>query len=143
MAYPKTDWKKFYLPIYITWVILGPALILISNYPFDTPLIEAIANQDSYVLYRVTSIFLIFGLVWPIMIVVYPAFYDALLIKFNYASLGEALADPAFIMPFAFWAIAFYGPFIWLFIALFFHRKAVITRDGKDIPWKDFLMGFV
>lgn len=144
MAYPTSDYKKYYLPLYLLWIIIGPSLILLSNYPYDKSILEVfITNQDVDLMYRLTSFYLIFGLVWPIMIVIYPAFYDSLLIKFGHQSIIEALGDSSFLLPFILWVVAIVGPVVGLGISLYLHKKAVMERSDEDVTWKKFFIDFI
>lgn len=158
MVYPKSDFKRFYLPTYLIWMFVSPTLILLGNYPYEYDLLDLLTFSAPYSFaIRLFAFFMIFGFVWPLMIVTYPAFYDALVNDFGLKLLpweGSLFGDFSFsfglvnvpgavVGPLILWLIAFYGPFISLGVSIYLHKRDVANRLSEEITWGNFFGKFI
>lgn len=125
MTYPKEDFKKFFLPVYIIWAIVNP-LLLMSPEGFYGVFSEFSWNA----ILRFVSFYLIFGGIWPLTIITYPAFLSSAEVSGN--SLYLILAYAAIL-----------GPVLTFLFALFKHKKFVEERSGKEISVSDYLWDFI
>ena len=129
----KKNLRKYFLPVYYVWAIVSPTLILIvHNIPFS----------------RYPAFYGIWGLIWPLSFVIYPAFLKSFQVNNDKVTLGPLnlndkvtlgplnLAIPIF---FAAWL----GPVVHLSFAFFSHKKYMEKEYSKKISWSDYFFGFI
>jgi hypothetical protein len=156
VPYPTEDFKIYYLPTYVIWVILGPTFLLLANNPYPVSLLEIITFQaSSYYIMRIFAFYLIFGLIWPLMIVIYPAFYtiiannyglklfpwdtnEGFTFDFTLISIPGNVVLPLFL-----WLIAFYGPFVSIFISIYKHKKYIQSKQEEPLTYSKFFLNFI
>lgn len=113
----------YFFPVYYIWAFVSPSLILLIN-PIPLRVIPAF--------------YALFGLVWPLSFVVYPAF----LISIN--NEGTTLAGVPFLTVPLFY-VAWLGPIVHLGFATFKHKKFISLKKQGDenLSWSDYLAGFI
>ncbi len=125
MTYPKGDFKKFFLPVYIIWAVVNPTLLLLPESYYGI-LISFSADK----LIRIISFYLMFGLIWPLSIIVYPAFLSSPSIKEN-----------PFYVALTYFAII--GPILSFIGQAARHKKYVEKRLNKKMSVEDYLWDFI
>ena len=157
MGYPLKDYAKYYLPFYLTWAVLGPTFLLLANYPYEETILDIILFQaSSKFVYAFFSFYLIFGLIWPLTIVVYIAFFISITNKYGIETLADAFSQFDATLSVFFWTIAFLGPILSICVATMLHinsripvSKLVKDRTvssvfkGINDAFFEFLQGFV
>ena len=73
MVNSKLETKKYFLPVYLTWAIVTPTIVTFMTSYLNTP--EGASIVDFIPWTRVLSFYTLFGLVWPLTIVISPAFF--------------------------------------------------------------------
>ena len=117
--------KKYFSPVYFAWAFLSPSIILLIN---PIPLSKVIA------------FYALFGVIWPITFVVFPAFFIS--ITENNTGLEifgltlDFLALPLFF-------VAWFGPVVHLIVAFRFHKKHIENIEDKSLGWLTYLSGFI
>lgn len=124
MINSRQELKKYFLPVYLVWAFVSPSLILLVN---------PIPASTLFAFYA------LFGLIWPLTFVVYPAFY----LSFQsenaaYSVFGINLAIPIFL-------IAWIGPVIHFVFAIVYHRRYLQKQSTEDKPisFLDYLSGYL
>ncbi len=125
MTYPKEDFKKFFLPVYIFWGLINPILLMIPKSFYG--LFMAFSWNS---LLRFVSFYMIFGGIWPLSIIVYPAFTIS----------PEVKANPLYL---TLTYIAMLGPVLTFIVQLVRHKKYVEERKGESITFSDYLWDFI
>ncbi|RMG38042.1 MAG: hypothetical protein D6732_05580 [Methanobacteriota archaeon] len=125
MTYPKEDFKKFFLPVYLVWGIVNPILLMIPKSFYG--LFVAFSWNG---LLRFVSFYMIFGGIWPLTIIVYPAFLSS----------PEVTSDPFYLTV---TYIALVGPILTFILQLIRHKKFVEERKGEPITFSDYLWDFI
>ncbi|MCE7735852.1 MAG: hypothetical protein GPJ54_13305 [Candidatus Heimdallarchaeota archaeon] len=123
MSFSRDNLKVYFFPVYYVWAFISPSLILLIN-PIPLRVIPAFYG--------------LFGLIWPLTFVVYPAF----LISIN--KEGTTLAGVPFLtIPLFF--VAWLGPIAHLVFATFKHKKFISLKKQGDekLSWPDYLSGFI
>ncbi|MHA2172734.1 MAG: hypothetical protein ACXAB7_22930 [Candidatus Kariarchaeaceae archaeon] len=122
MTNSKEDMKKYFFPVYYIWAVISPSIILMIN-PISSS--------------RVPAFYAIFGLIWPLTFVVYPAFLIA--IRKNGSSVDVASVN--FAIPLFF--IAWLGPVLHLIIGVILHKRSLERSRQETISWSDYFFGFI
>ncbi|MDH5404158.1 MAG: hypothetical protein OEZ01_02205 [Candidatus Heimdallarchaeota archaeon] len=145
MINSKTNLKKYFLPVYVVWVFIIPTVIILLQLNLTKGENSLFTNLDWN---RVPAIYASFGVVWPISIFIFPAFYYSYAKITNYSFI-EALSnfdDPqarlmifTTIMSFIVWI----APLIHLGIAFSYHKKFLEKENNTEIKWIDYFGGFI
>jgi hypothetical protein len=109
--------KKYFFPVYYIWAVISPSVILMIN-PISSS--------------RVPAFYAIFGLIWPLTFVVYPAFLIA--IRKNGSSVDVASVNFAIPLFFIAWH---------LIIGVILHKRSLERSRQKTISWSDYFFGFI
>ncbi|MHA2250593.1 MAG: hypothetical protein ACXAD7_09525 [Candidatus Kariarchaeaceae archaeon] len=123
MVNSKENMRVYFLPVYFIWAIISPTLIvLVNGMPWS----------------RVPAFYALFGLIWPITFVVYPAFLKAFTDETAAALyVGSVnLAIPVFY-------IAWLGPVVHLVLTFIFHKRSLEKESSTPISWSDYFFGFI
>ncbi|MCH8906196.1 MAG: hypothetical protein IH840_03820 [Candidatus Heimdallarchaeota archaeon] len=130
MTYSREGMRKYFLPIYIIWAFVSPTIII---------MVINLSND------RLFSFYALFGLIWPLTFVVYPAFYASFQDSPGTFNLFWVSGIELEIKTWGvvFFAVAWIGPVIHLILALWFHKIAVALREEKKIGWGDYFAGFL
>ena len=86
----------------------------------------------------VPAFYALFGLIWPLTFIVYPAFLFS--INQNGTTLNVLsinIAKPAFF-------VAWLGPVVHLIFALIKHKKYIMEKqNNQKMGWGEYLSGFI
>ena len=147
MVDSKINAKKYFLPVYAIFMILTPTIVTLMqgylNASDGQSLFEAIHWR------RVPAFYALFGLIWPLTIVISPAFF--LSVKrttgftfFQALSATGPLATKA-IIAYILFAIAWIGPIVAFAAALYLHKEDVTKQaeDPDEFSWVDYLASFI
>jgi len=122
MVNSKVHMRRYFLPVYYIWAILSPTLIILVN---------------GMAWSRVPAFYAIFGLIWPITFVVYPAFLKAFNQNNSTLYIGSLnVAIPVFF-------IAWLGPVVHLVLTFIFHKRSLEKESSTPISWSDYFFGFI
>ncbi len=123
MSFSRDNLKKYFLPVYYAWAIISPSIILLIN-PIPRNVIPAF--------------YAIFGLIWPLTFVVYPAFLLSIRQEGTTLDIFSInFAQPAFF-------IAWLGPVVHFIFALVQHKKYIMEKQNKlKLGWGEYLSGFI
>lgn len=145
MVNSREKFKDYFLKVYVVWAIITPvAMILINAYinAEDQSIWDAIPWS------RVPALLALFGLIWPLTIVISPAFYQSFARETGY-SFFEALVNlgepDAVKMLFAtiIFLIAWIGPVVHFVYKLFMHKAYISSQSEDEIDWYDYIAGFI
>lgn len=122
MVDSKKNLRKYYLPVYYIWALISPTLILIiHNIPLK----------------RYPAFYSLWGVIWPLSFVTYPAFLLA--IQENNFSVKIGSFDIALVLFF----IAWLGPVVHFIFAIKYHKKYLEKSLDQAISWSDYFFGFI
>jgi hypothetical protein len=119
--------KTYFFPVYYIWAVISPSIILLIN-PIS--------------LGRIPAFYALFGLIWPLSFVVYPAFLIS--IRQNDTTLKILSVDLG-IMTIPAFFIAWLGPIAHLIYATTRHKNYISLKkqENTDMGWGDYLSGFI
>jgi hypothetical protein len=149
--------KHYFFPIYWIWALIIPiTLILLNAYLYSTAgetFGDSMSNFfDEIAWNRALSIFALFGLIYPITIVVFPAFYLGFSDShgFTFSEAIKFLGDPIYgeialkiVISVIIFTIVFIGPIVHLIIAAYYHKKHVQTKQDEPLSVINYLYGFI
>lgn len=147
MVNSRIDAKKYFLPVYVIWAIVTPTIItFMSGYRLTTATTTVF---DHVPWSRVAAFYALFGLIWPLTLVVAPAFFQSVKNDTGYGlfevfSGSGQLAQEA-MFSYLMYIIAWVGPVISFVFVLYLHKTEVSKQadDPEDFTWIDYLAGFV
>ena len=121
MSFSRDNLKQFFFPVYYVWAFISPSIILLIN-PIELNVIPAF--------------YALFGLIWPLSYVVYPAF----LISINAGDTAMGAPGAVFLF-----FVAWLGPLVHLIFATLRHKKYISNKKQGDenLSWPDYLSGFI
>lgn len=141
MTYPVKDYKKFYLPVYLIWAFLSPTLLLLSDNVYRVNVWDILlGNATKFQMQRILSFYAIFGMVWPLMIVIFPAFYTQIAAG---NAVGGIFGDGNIVGGLILWLIATLGPIIMFVVMVYLHKVAKEKELKKSLKWSEFFLGFI
>ncbi|MGB1811176.1 MAG: hypothetical protein ACPHM3_01775 [Candidatus Kariarchaeum pelagius] len=145
MVNSKLETKKYFLPVYLTWAIVTPTIVTFMTSYLNTP--EGASIVDFIPWTRVLSFYTLFGLVWPLTIVISPAFFVSIKEITSY-SFFEALTvgfSSKALLSYILISIAWIGPLISLISVFYLHKKLISlqSEEPEKFGWIDYLAGFI
>lgn len=149
MVNSKQGVKAYFLPVYAIWAFVTPTVVIFLNwYVYAADGVGFFQGTDWS---RVPAIYALFGLIWPLTLVVSPAILIAIQNETGYtffqsfASFNDPNAVTLFIST-IFFVIAWAGPLIHFVIAVIRHKNTVQTQQDdptKSLGWVDYFAGFI
>ena len=123
MSFSRDNLKKYFFPVYYVWVIISPSIILLIN-PIPRNVVPAF--------------YALFGLIWPLTFIVYPAF----LLSINEQNTTLNVFSIDIAKPLFF--IAWLGPVVHLIFAMIQHKKYISQKqNNENMGWGEYLSGFI
>ncbi|MHA2027848.1 MAG: hypothetical protein ACW99A_10330 [Candidatus Kariarchaeaceae archaeon] len=127
MSFSRDGLKAYFFPVYYVWAVISPSIILLIN-PITLKFVPAF--------------YALFGLIWPLSFVVYPAFLIS--INRNNTELEILGINLSFLTIPAFF-VAWLGPIAHLVYATINHKNYISMKkqENTDLSWGDYLSGFI
>ncbi len=157
MAKSRDKIKHYFFPVYWIWALIIPiTLILLNAYLYSSggeTFGEAWGNFVAEIAWnRVFSIFALFGLIYPITIVVFPAFYIGFTESHGF-TFSEAIgllgdADDGYIalkivISVVIFTLVFIGPVVHLILAVYYHKKYIQSKQEEPLSLVNYLYGYL
>ena len=157
MVKSRDNLKHYFFPVYWIWALIIPVtLILLNAYLYSSggdTFAESWSNFfDEIPWNRALSIFALFGLIYPITIVVFPAFYLSFADShgFTFSEALKLLGDPIdgyialkIVISVIIWTIVFIGPIVHLIIAGYYHKRYIQTKQDEPLSVLNYLYGYI
>ncbi len=147
MVDSKVNTRRYFLPIYAVFAIVSPTITFYMSGYLMAPVGEAMGAYLPWD--RVAAFYALFGLIWPLTIVISPGFFHSVKLNtgFNFfQALGASgpLATKA-IVAYILLSLAWILPVILFAIALFKHKRDVgLQTDSPDtFGWIDYFASFI
>jgi len=146
----KINAKKYFLPLYVVFLITTPTLITILS-----GLLKLSEGEGFFMLFqyinwgRVISYFLLFGLIWPLTLVISPIFVLSIERNTGYSFL-DAITHRGFaanqaLGGYIIFFFAWIVPVIASIYIIYLHKKDVSKQidDPEKFGWIDYLAAFI
>ena len=149
--------KHYFFPVYWIWALVIPITLILLNAYLNSSAGETFGDSmgnffDEIEWNRALSIFALFGLIYPITIVVFPAFYLGFADShgFTFSEAFDLLGDPVngdialkIVISIIIFTLVFIGPIVHLLIAAYFHKKYIQSKQDEPLSVINYLYGYI